>query len=83
MYVPTGMYMASIITDSGSSMQSILFHSSTMGVELVKERERERLYLYTEKKCTTEESIDVRECDKNWNKLLSNYSRRKEEIEIK
>ena len=28
------MYIASIMTDSGSSIQSILFHSSTMGVEL-------------------------------------------------
>ena len=36
--VPTGMYMASIMTDSGSSMQSILFHNSTMGVELIQER---------------------------------------------
>ena len=33
-YVPTGMYMASIMTASGSSMQSILFHNSTIGVAL-------------------------------------------------
>jgi hypothetical protein len=35
--VPTGMYMASIMTASGSSMQSILFHNSTIGVALWKE----------------------------------------------
>jgi hypothetical protein len=32
--VPTGIYIASIMTASGSSMQSILFHNSTIGVAL-------------------------------------------------
>ena len=43
MYVPTGMYMASIMTASGSSMQSILFHNSTIGVALWKEEEENRV----------------------------------------
>ena len=41
MYVPTGIYMASIMTASGSSMQSILFHNSTIGVALRREEREE------------------------------------------